>query len=103
MLAGVTMLAFGAVKAQTQTLLPFEVHGNFQIDVQYYLEDSSIGAPPVPEEILTNGFGNLTLSRGNFNAGLRYESYLNPLLGFDQRYKGNGITYRYADYTVGDL
>jgi hypothetical protein len=89
--------------AKAQINLPFEIHGNFQLDAQYYLEDSIIGAPVVPEKVLTNGFGNLTMTRGNFGAGLRYESYLNPLLGFDTRYKGSGITYRYATYSVGDL
>ena len=89
--------------AMAQINLPFEVHGNFQIDAQYYLEDSTIGAPVVPEKVLSNGFGNLTFTRGNFGAGIRYESYLNPMLGFDTRYKGSGITYRYANYTVEDL
>ena len=104
LLAGLSVLAISTAQAQINLPnLPFEVHGNFQIDVQYYLEDSSIGAPPVPEEILTNGFGNLTVTRGKFTAGIRYESYLNPLLGFDTRYKGNGITYRFAEYVVGDL
>ncbi len=100
------VVAFGmltAASAQAQTTLPFEIHGNFQIDAQYYLEDSTIGAPVVPEKILSNGFGNLNFTRGNFNAGIRYESYLNPLLGFDTRYKGSGITYRYATYTVDNL
>ena len=92
-----------ATSAKAQINLPFEVHGNFQIDAQYYLEDSTIGAPVVPEKILSNGFGNLTFTRGNFNAGVRYESYQNALLGFDSRYKGSGITYRYASYTVEDL
>jgi len=101
LLAGVALLAFTTAKAQIN--LPFEIHGNFQIDAQYYLEDSVIGAPVVPEKVLSNGFGNLTFTRGNFGAGLRYESYQNPMLGFDSRYKGSGITYRYAEYTVGDL
>ncbi len=101
LLAGCIQLT--ALSAKAQINLPFEIHGNFQLDAQYYLEDSVIGAPVVPEKVLSNGFGNLTMTRGNFGAGLRYESYLNPLLGFDSRYKGSGITYRYASYTVGDL
>jgi Family of unknown function (DUF6029) len=101
LLTGVALLALHS--AQAQINLPFEIHGNFQFDAQYYLEDSTIGAPVVPEKVLSNGFGNLTFTRGNFGAGIRYESYLNPLLGFDSRYKGSGITYRYAEYTVGDL
>lgn len=101
MLAAAATLACSFAEAQIN--LPFEVHGNFQVDAQYYLEDSAIGAPVVPEKVLMNGFGNLTFTKGNFGAGLRYESYLNPLLGFDSRYQGSGITYRYATYTVGDL
>ena len=89
--------------AQAQINVPFQINGNFQLDAQYYLEDSAIGAPVVREKMLMNGFGNLNMSMGNFNAGVRYESYLNPLLGFDSRYKGSGITYRFANYTVGDL
>ncbi|MFN5223848.1 MAG: DUF6029 family protein [Bacteroidota bacterium] len=92
----------GSASAQTNTL-PFEVHGNFQLDAQYYLKDSLIGAPEVPESILSNGFGNIVVSRDKFSAGLRYESYLNPMLGFDSRYKGSGITYRYATYTADEL
>ena len=41
----------GSASAQTNTL-PFEVHGNFQLDAQYYLKDSLIGAPEVLEAVL---------------------------------------------------
>ncbi len=101
LVTGLAALVISTSNAQIN--LPFEIHGNFQFDAQYYLEDSTIGAPVVPEKVLSNGFGNLTFTRGNFGAGIRYESYLNPLLGFDSRYKGSGITYRYATYKVGDL
>lgn len=97
------LLIAGTYATQAQLTLPFEVSGNFQFDAQYYMKDSLIGAQEVPEKILSNGFGNLNFTRGNFRAGIRYESYLNPMLGFDPRYKGSGITYRYASYTVGDL
>jgi hypothetical protein len=80
-----------------------EVHGNFQADAQYYLPDSLIGAPDVPEQMLFNGFANIIYTRGKFTAGIRYESYLNALQGFDTRYKGNGIPYRFATYTSDAL
>ncbi len=76
-----------------------QIHGNFQADVMYYMKDSMIGAPDVPEKLLMNGFTNIVYSNGGFSAGLRYENYMNALLGFDTRYKGNGITYRYASFT----
>jgi hypothetical protein len=52
LLAGLAFLAIGTANAQIN--LPFEIHGNFQFDAQYYLEDSTIGAPVVPEKVLSN-------------------------------------------------
>jgi hypothetical protein len=75
-----------------------QVSGNFQIDAQIYEEDSVIGAANVPEKTLMQGFGNINYLNRKFSAGIRYEAYLNPLLGFDPRYKGTGIPYRYAQY-----
>lgn len=79
------------------------IHGNFQVDAQYYRPDSLIGAPDVKEKMLMNGFGNFIYDAGKFSAGLRYESYLNALQGFDPRYTGSGITYRYLRYNNDGL
>jgi len=75
-----------------------QVHGNFQIDAQYYEPDDKIGADTVPEKFLMNAFGNIIYTNGDFTAGFRYELYLNPLEGFDKRLAGNGIPYRFATY-----
>ena len=75
-----------------------DVHGNFQATAQYYIPDSTIGAPSVPEKMLMNGFANIIYTKGKFSAGIRYESYLNRLQGFDPRYQGSGIQYRFATY-----
>lgn len=80
-----------------------EIHGNFQFDAQNYFEDTIIGAQNVPERIRMNSFANVNYTRGNFRAGIRYESYLKPLIGFDPRYQGSGLTYRYVGYTVDNL
>ncbi|MEP7265741.1 MAG: DUF6029 family protein [Bacteroidota bacterium] len=74
------------------------INGNFEINSQYYEADSAIEAPEVKEKLLNNGFLNLNYINGNFRAGLRYEAYLNPLLGFDSRFQGSGIPFRYASY-----
>ncbi|HEX3073030.1 MAG TPA: DUF6029 family protein, partial [Ignavibacteriales bacterium] len=76
------------------------ISGNFQIDAQYYQKDSAIGAEEVDQKILSNSFLYLNYSMGNFNAGLRYEAYLDPLLGFDQGYKGSGIAYRFVEFNT---
>src|ERR1051325_9716709 len=74
------------------------IHGNFQLDGQYYQADSLIGAPRVPEKFLSNVFGNINYSKGKFSAGARYEAYNNVRQGFLPSYKGQGIVNRYARY-----
>lgn len=86
------------------------ISGNFQIDAQYYNYDSLIGAPKVPEKMLSNAFGIINYQRGKFSAGVRYEAYNSVMQGFDARYKGQGITNRFARYqdklvdvTIGNI
>ncbi len=74
------------------------ISGSLQFDAHSYQKDSLIEAPNVDEKVLSNGYLWLTYSSSNFRAGLRYESYLNPMLGIDKRYKGNGIAHRFAEY-----
>jgi len=76
-----------------------KVTGNFQLDAQVYRADSAIGAYEVEEKIRMNAFANLLYSNGNFNAGLRFESYLNPILGYDPRYKGSGVPYWFGSWS----
>jgi|AntAceMinimDraft_17_1070374.scaffolds.fasta_scaffold00712_2 hypothetical protein len=94
---------FIITKIYTQNIDKGEVHGNFQTDCQYYEPDSMIGAPDVPEKFLMNGFANINYTNGKFSAGIRYESYLNALQGFDPRYKGTGIPYRYVSFTGDEI
>lgn len=76
-----------------------EIHGFLQIDGQTYTADSASGITQVPDEkAALMAFGNLTYRKGNFEAGVRYEAFLPPLLGLDQRYRGQGIANRYAKY-----
>ena len=84
--------------SQDDILSQGRLSGNFQIEAQTYTKDSLIGAPAVDEKILSNSFLNLNYTMGNFDFGLRYEAYLNPLLGIDGRYKGQGIAYRYGTF-----
>lgn len=88
---------------ETQTPDYGELHGNFQIDAQYYNPDSAIGAPDVPEKLRMNAFGNVIYTRGHFTAGARIETYLNAMQGFDQRYKGVGVPYRFISYEYKSL
>ena len=75
-----------------------QISGNFQVLAQSYNEDSLIRAD-VPDELMTlNSFANIIARKGNFQAGLRYESYLPSQLGYPTNFKGSGIGYRFASY-----
>lgn len=98
------MVCLVSTKAHSQNSpLGGQVNGNFQMDAQYYQVDSAIGALPVPEKMLLNSWTNITYTQGNFNAGLRYEAYLNPVAGYDPRYRGNGVPYWFVDYKTGQF
>lgn len=96
--SGSLIILLHSVIVSAQINLPGEIHGNFQVEAQYYQKDSSIGAPLVKEKILSNGFMNLWYTKGDFTAGIRYENYLNVMQGFDSRYKGSGIPFKFASY-----
>ncbi len=99
LLATLSCLVFVyAGSTQAQDLLQGKVSGNFQLDAQIYQPDSAIGANEVSEKLLSNAFANILYSQGSFNAGLRFESYLNPILGYDKRYKGTGVPYWFASF-----
>jgi hypothetical protein len=107
-LAGIMLMAFlltGEVQAQN-FFDRANVHGNFQIDAQTYhtdpaldISDSSLQG----KRFGINGFGDIRYSIGKFNAGLRYETYLPPLAGFDPQYQGHGIPYWFAEYSGDEL
>ena len=75
-----------------------QITGNVQLLFQTYQEDSLIGAQVPPSKTGFNAFGNLIYTRGDFSAGMRYESYLDPILGYPGRFRGSGVGYRYANY-----
>ena len=77
--------------------------GNIQAISQYYQEDSLINAA-LPDHIMGfNGFTNLNYNRGNFSAGVRFESYLNTLEGYPTTFQGTGMGYRFANWKNEDL
>ncbi|GIR11833.1 MAG: hypothetical protein CM15mP23_04080 [Cryomorphaceae bacterium] len=80
--------------------------GNFQSNSQLYYEDEDLGitSENLPsEKFLINSFANLLYTTSNFSAGIRYEANHNVLLGFDKRYNGEGITYRYTQFNKDGL
>ena len=94
----IALLLLNVINAHSQGLLNSNIHGNFEFNGQYYFQDSVIGAPDVPEKFLNNAFLNLNYEYQDFYAGLRYESYRNPLLGFERDYTGSGIPFWFVRY-----
>ena len=79
------------------------VSGNIQTIGQYYQEDTIINAA-LPEHLYGfNGFANINYQKGDFRAGIRYESYLNTLEGYPSTFSGTGIGYRYISWNSDNV
>lgn len=91
-------ITFAGITAHAQGLLGGQVTGNFQIDAQISRADSVIGASDVPENLLMNARADILYTNGDFSAGLRFEAYQNPMLGFNAQYKGQGIANYFVAY-----
>ena len=78
-----------------------QVSGSFEADAQYYLKDSKMG---ITDSSLNgrltriNGFTEINYSLKNFSAGMRFETYLPPLVGYDVQYEGYGVPYWFLNY-----
>jgi len=78
-----------------------EVHGSMQADAAYYLTDPKTGITDstlAGKLLRMNAFTEVNYSLGNFTAGVRLETYLPPLTGYDAQYNGTGAPYWYANY-----
>ena len=67
-----------------------------QLDAQYYIPDSMIGAEDLENKIRANVFANINY----VNGGLLPVSFVEwPLIDFENiNYVGSGIPYYYASY-----
>jgi len=101
------ILILFAVNAKAQSFLEGgKVNGNVQLDAQYYSEDDKLGISDSSlnyRKFGMNAYGNIIYTNGDFSAGMRFESFLNPMLGFDDRFEGVGVPYWFAKYKVGTL
>ncbi|HNY02359.1 MAG TPA: DUF6029 family protein [Bacteroidales bacterium] len=98
--AALTLLLPIVVRSQ-EALKGSEIHGSMQADATYYLTDTKTGITDTTlagKLIRMNAFTEVNYSLGNFTAGVRFESYLPPLTGYDVQYNGTGAPYWYASY-----
>ena len=84
--------------ASAQGILGGHVTGNVQIDAQTGHADSTIGAKEVEQGLLMNARADILYTNGDFSAGLRFEAYQDPLLGFDPQWRGQGLAHYFVAY-----
>jgi len=98
----VVLCLFFSINLNAQVVDKFlqnsHISGDFEFDGMYYNKDSLIGAPDVPQKALMNSFVNVNYTNGPFAAGFRFENYLYGLEGYDPRYKGVGVPYKYITF-----
>ena len=97
------ILALNGFGQFSKILEKSQVHGSFEVDGMYYLPDSALGITDSlinGKNFAMNGFGEIIYSLGKFSAGLRYEAYLPPIAGFDNRLEGQGLPYMWASYAT---
>lgn len=102
----VLLVFLPAILSAQDILSGGKVTGNIQVDAQIYSEDDKLGITDSTlnyKKFGMNGFANVLYTNGDFKAGMRFEGYLNPMLGFDPRYEGVGVPYWFAGYKVGSL
>jgi hypothetical protein len=101
-----SLTSLGVFSLYSQENSGGQVSGNFQSDVQYYIEDPEIGAVAVDEFVLVNSWANFAYTQGNFSAGFRYEGYMNSLMGYPNQggiNDGIGIPVKWAMFTNDNL
>jgi hypothetical protein len=76
------------------------IQGNIHTDIKLYFKDSISEITEKELKLRSNSFGNIRLNYKKFSAGLRYEAYLPPLLGYDIRYEGHGIANLFGTYNA---
>lgn len=77
--------------------------GSFESNNQIYKDDSKIGAKAPKDKFGSNNYLKLDYTYGNFKAGIQYEAYLPPLLGYDFNLEDNGIVHRFISYENNEL
>ena len=82
---------------------PGVVSGNVSVIAQQYSDDPDIGAEAPPQKMAMNAFSNILFRKGNFNAGIRIESYHPSLLGYPEGFNGTGIGYFFGEFSTKKL
>jgi hypothetical protein len=83
----------GGLHAQTPTF-----SGSFQADFQKYTNDNSLIYNQLEKKNASNNYLTLQAQYRKFRAGIRYEAYFPPLLGYPHNLEGKGLVNRFITY-----
>jgi hypothetical protein len=77
------------------------ISGSMPFDGAYYQPDEKLGITDSTLDgklLRMNAFTEVNYTWKNFSAGMRFEAYLPPLLGYDPPYEGVGVPYWFVNY-----
>ncbi len=77
------------------------IRGSFESTFQYYIDDEKLNINDTTlagRRTAMNAYANLLYSSNNLEAGIRYEYFAPPLMGYDRRFEGMGVAHRYVRY-----
>jgi hypothetical protein len=72
--------------------------GSFQSDFQRYTNDNSLIYEQLDSKIASNNYLTLQAQYQKFRAGVRFEAYLPPLLGYPLNLEGRGLINKFLTY-----
>lgn len=72
--------------------------GSFQSDFQRYTNDNSLVYEQLDSKIASNNYLTLQAQYRKFRAGVRFEAYLPPLLGYPLNLEGRGLVNKFLTY-----
>ena len=97
---GLLFILISSVSAQEYG----QLSGSFESNSNYYFKDNKLGIKTLDDRFASNNYLTCKYTFKNFTAGLRYESYLPALIGYDRNmYKGSDIANRYISFNSKDL
>lgn len=76
------LLTISLFKYSAAQYITGHFNGSYENTSQYYMKDDKIKALQPLEKFASNGFFKLDYNYGDFSAGIQYETYLPPILGF---------------------
>ena len=72
--------------------------GGFETTTQYYNSKDSLVSNAPQDKFATNNYLKLDYNYNNIYAGIQYEAYLPPIMGYPPAFEGNGIGSFYVAY-----